>query len=66
MKARDIQVGQRFRKRDRMPTLWEVAAIGEARDPIAHARLQKVGAPLDIKVVSLITLANAAYYTPVA
>ena len=62
MKLHDVKIGQRFRKRDKIPSMWEVIAIGQARDPIPHVRLARIGDPFDTKVVSLVTLADSNYY----
>lgn len=60
-----IETGHRFRAVGSPTILWEVAMI--ARYPwevMPHVRLQRVGAPLDAKTVSLSVLRDGRFFLP--
>ncbi len=69
MKGYAVQVGQRFaklgektRSGDMQVTKWEVTSIGEGLDPIPHAKVRRLDDPLEIKIVSVPTLADPSFY----
>jgi hypothetical protein len=63
MKAKDVRIGQRFRKHDKMGQLWIVAALSAAKDAIPHVRLTRSGAPGDSKTLAVTALTDPRYFT---
>ena len=60
-----VAPGQRYRVAG-TSALWEVVGIAKhPGEPVAHAKLSRVGAPKDLKTVSLKVLKDKRYYEPV-
>jgi hypothetical protein len=60
-----IASGQRFRSKGVKSMVWEVHAVYRyAWEPAPHVRLQRVGAPGDMKTVALETLRDHRYFEP--
>jgi hypothetical protein len=58
-----IVVGGRFVAAEYRKVTWEIAAISHYLDePIAHARLIRVGAPYDTKTVSVEVLNDRRFF----
>ena len=61
----DVAAGQRFRSTGPTTILWEVSVVyRHPWEPTPHVRLQRVGAPSDVKTVALATLHDERYFAP--
>jgi len=61
-----VAPGQRFRVAGSSFSLWEVVALTQQPgEPVPHARLARVGAPKDLKTVSVRVLRDRRFYEPV-
>ena len=58
-----IAVGRRFVATEYRGVIWEIVAVSRYIDePIPHARLARVGAPYDMKTVSVQVLSDRRYF----
>jgi hypothetical protein len=58
-----IVVGRRYVAAEYRKVTWEIAAISHyVAEPIAHARLVRVGAPYDTKTVSVEVLNDRRFF----
>ena len=62
-----IEPGQRYRvSGSSAVSIWEVLTVlRHPGEPVPHARLGRVGAPKDLKTVSLRVLKDKRFYQPV-
>jgi hypothetical protein len=60
-----IVPGQRYRQAGSLASVWEVVALAKhPGEPVPHVRLARVGAPKDLKTVSLRVLRDKRFYEP--
>jgi hypothetical protein len=60
-----VAAGQRYRQAGNVAALWEVIALARhPGEPVPHVRLSRVGAPKDLKTVSVRVLRDRRFYEP--
>jgi len=64
--APPIQVGDRFRKAgDQFGKVWEIARLWTTVDGLLHARLKSQDKQGETRIVSVITLTDRQFFSPV-
>lgn len=60
-----VAPGQRYRVAGSSFSVWEVVAMAlHPGEPVPHVRLCRVGAPKDLKTVSIRVLRDKRFYEP--
>jgi len=58
-----VEVGRRFVASDHRKQVWEIIAVARYVDePMPHARLSRVGAPHDVKTLSVAALTDRRFF----
>ena len=58
-----IEVGRRFVANDHRSQGWEIVSVSRYVDePMPHVRLSRVGAPYDVKTLSVAVLTDRRFY----
>ena len=61
-----VTAGQRYRAAGSVTSTWEVIAVTRhPGEPVPHVRMSRVGAPKDLKTVSVRVLRDKRFYEPV-
>lgn len=64
--ASTVRVGDRFRKpHDQFGKVWEVTRVWKTGDGLLHVRLASLDGKGETRIISVVTLMDAAYFLPV-
>lgn len=62
-----VRVNDRFRKTDdQFGKIWQVQRVWKTGDDLLHVRLASLDGQGETRIISVVTLMDAAYFLPVA